>query len=127
MSFDFEGRTPIVRGYLHVADIIQVDDDDRVLIVDVFSNADEVLRLEGDVCERDALGSDANVGELDMLGKVDGLVRHVDPEYDAARRTGLPGLGAVWRCFDLKQAMEWILGALQCSEKEVVLSQDQAR
>lgn len=52
---------------LHIGDIIQVDNDDRVLTVDAFTNANKVFGLEGDVGERDALGRDAHIGELDML------------------------------------------------------------
>lgn len=76
--------------HLHIADIIEVDNNDRVLTINVLTNADKVFGLESDVCKRDALGSNADIGELNMLGKVDGFVRHFDPRCVAVRRTELP-------------------------------------
>ncbi|KAI3480029.1 hypothetical protein L1887_57805 [Cichorium endivia] len=61
-----------------IADVVEVDDDDRVGAVDALADADEVFGFEGYVCERDAVGSDADVCELHMLGEVDWLVGHGD-------------------------------------------------
>ncbi len=76
--------------------------------IDLFTNTNEVFGFESDVCERDALCSNADICELNMLGEVDGFVRHVDPGYDVARRT-------VLRC----GVEERRLGEQQCSASKI--------
>lgn len=57
----------ILVQHSHIVSIVEVDDCHRVLTTSRFPHTYEVVRFQGDVCERDGIWLDAQSSELDVL------------------------------------------------------------